>query len=276
MKASNRTVRHTGRLAAAVLAAAMAWSLPAAADRPEEVDPWPVLHRDVFQSRNIVEDGAMVTLEAPDRAEDAALTPVTMRIPAEHAADVKKLTLVIDKNPMPVVAEFTFGPAAGNGERMISTRVRVDMYSNVRAVVETADGSLYMATKFVKAAGGCSAPALKDPDAVLAEIGRMKVKTLGDAATSGMREAQLMIKHPQYSGLQKNQLTGYWILAKYITSMEVKRGGENIFTMTGGISISEDPNIRFTYAGAEDETLEVTATDTDERVMKGSSQPKGS
>lgn len=267
-------MRRAIRLAAVAAIAGAMWSLPAAADRPEEIDPWPILQRDVFQARAIAVDD-VVALDAPDRAEDAALTPVTMRIPAAHAAEVKKLTLVIDKNPMPVVAEFTFGPAAGDGDRMISTRVRVDMYSNVRAVAELADGSLHMAVKFVKAAGGCSAPALKDPDAVLAEIGRMQVKTIGDAG-AGMREGLLMIKHPQYSGLQKNQLTGYWILAKYITNMEVKRGGETVFTMSGGISISEDPNIRFTYAPGADETIEVTAKDTDERVMAGASAPKGS
>lgn len=267
-------IRRLAGVSAALVVAGAAWTLPAAADRPEEIDPWPILQRDVFQSREIVED-SVVSLEAPDRAEDAALTPLTIRIPAAHAESVKKLTILIDKNPMPVVAEFTYGPAAGNGDRMLSTRVRVDSYSFVRAVAETADGKLHMAAKFVKAAGGCSAPALKDPDAVLAEIGRMQIKSMGDAGT-GMREGLLMIKHPQYSGLQKNQLTGFWILAKYITQMDVKRGGENVFTMTGGISISEDPNIRFTYAAGKDETIEVTAKDTDDRTMTGQSQPKGS
>jgi sulfur-oxidizing protein SoxY len=85
-----------------------------------------------------------------------------------------------------------------------------------------------------------------------------------------------MIKHPQYSGLQTNQATGYWIPFKYITVMDVKRGGELIFSMNGGISISEDPNIRFSFAPGSDETIEVTATDTDNRVMKGTSATKGS
>ena len=35
----------------------------------------------------------------------------------------------------------------------------------------------------------------------------MQIKTL-DATASGTREAQLMIRHPQYSGLQMNQATG--------------------------------------------------------------------
>jgi sulfur-oxidizing protein SoxY len=46
--------------------------------------------------------------------------------------------------------------------------------------------------------------------------------------------------------------------------------------MTGGISISEDPNFRFTYAAGSDETLEVTATDTEGKVFTGRGGPKAS
>jgi len=242
-----------------------------------EADVWPALQKDVFGDKTVTENAAFVGLEAPDRADDAALVPLKVRIPADVAQRVKKLTLIVDKNPAPVVAEFAYGPAAGNGERTLSTRVRVDMYSNVRAVVETEDGALYMATKFVKAAGGCSAPALKDTDAALADAGRMIVKTLesGEADT-GLRQAQLMIKHPQYSGLQLNQATGFYIPARFVREIDVKRGDERVFKMTGGISISEDPNFRFTYAGGGDETLEVTATDTEGKVFTGRTGPKGS
>jgi sulfur-oxidizing protein SoxY len=242
-----------------------------------EADVWPALQKDVFGQKPVTENAAFVGLEAPDRADDAALVPLKVRIPADVAQRVKKLTLIVDKNPAPVVAEFAYGPAAGNGERTLATRVRVDMYSNVRAVVETEDGALYMATKFVKAAGGCSAPALKDTDAALADAGRMIVKTLesGEAGT-GLRQAQLMIKHPQYSGLQLNQATGFYIPARFVREIDVKRGDELVFKMTGGISISEDPNFRFSYAAGGGETLEVTATDTEGKVFTGRTGPKGS
>ncbi|MCC7253469.1 quinoprotein dehydrogenase-associated SoxYZ-like carrier [Hyphomicrobium sp.] len=240
-----------------------------------EEDIWPALQKDLFGERAVVEDTSAVVLEAPYRAEDAALVPLTVRIPAGVAKSVKKLSLVIDKNPAPLVADFNFGPAAGEGERVLETRVRVDMYSNIRAIVETQDGRLLMATKFVKAAGGCSAPALKDTDAVLAEAGKMQIKLIAGTA-DGQREGQIKIRHPQYSGLQLNQATGYYIPAKFLRVIDVTRGGERIFRVEGGISLSEDPHIRFTYAGGGDETLEVTAEDTDGRVFKGHAGPKGS
>jgi len=268
-----------GLVAAAFLGLALAAPVGAAENGNAliEADVWPALQKDVFGTKVPVEDLSVVTLDAPSRADDAALVPITVRIPAQAAARARKLTLIVDKNPAPVVAEFEYGPAAGNGERVLSTRVRVDMYSNIRAVVETDDGALHMATKFVKAAGGCSAPALKDTDAALADAGRMIVRTLDTAAAQGSaREGQLMIKHPQYSGLQLNQATGFYIPAKFIREIDVKRGDETVFKMTGGISISEDPNFRFTYGAGGDETLDVTATDTDGRVFTGRTGPKGS
>jgi len=259
-------------LALGLMIAAGGWSGARAAAADEDV--WPALKKDLFGDRAVVEDTTAVTLDAPYRAEDAALVPLTVRIPAATAGSVKKLMLVIDKNPAPLVADFTFGPAAGTGERMLETRVRIDMYSNVRAIVETTDGKLLMATKFVKAAGGCSAPALKDADAALVEAGKMQIKFL-QASAEGLREGQIKIRHPQYSGLQLNQATGYYIPAKFLRVIDVARGGERIFRMEGGISLSEDPNIRFTYAAGGDESIQVTAEDTDGRVFSERASPKG-
>lgn len=249
---------------------------PAYAQAPVEEDMWPGIRKELYAQRAIAEEDGAVTLEAPIRAEDAAVVPITMRIPAKLAASAKALTLVIEKNPMPVAATFTFGPAAGQGERVISTRVRVDMYSNVRAILETNDGALHMATKFVKAAGGCSAPALKDAEEALAQLGKMKLR-LHQADQSPMTQvAQVMIRHPNYSGMQMNQLTGLYIPAKYVQQIEVKRGDEVVFKMEGGISLSENPNIRFTYAPGADNEIVVTAKDTDGSVFTARHTPKGS
>jgi sulfur-oxidizing protein SoxY len=242
-------------------------------------DPWQDIHRDVFGNREMIEDDGAVTLEAPYRAEDAAVVPLTMRIPAS-AGEVKKLTLVIDKNPAPVAATFHFGEAAGTGDRMLSTRVRIDMYSNVRAIVETADGKLHMTTKFVKASGGCSAAASKDADEALANLGKMQVRTFDDPAMKDrsppVREAQVMIRHPNYTGMQMDQLTREYTPMKIVQEIDVKRDGARIFKMEGGISISENPNFRFTFAPGSEDVIEVTAKDTDGRTFTATSAGKAS
>ncbi|MDX2290186.1 MAG: quinoprotein dehydrogenase-associated SoxYZ-like carrier [Hyphomicrobiaceae bacterium] len=246
-------------------------------------DIWGGIAKDVFGARPIMDDSGMVLLDAPYRAEDAAIVPIKMTIPAAVAARARTLTLIVEKNPAPVVAAFTFGDAAGLGDRTISTRVRVDMYSNVRAVVELDDGTLHMATKFVKAAGGCSAPALKDMDAALAGIGKMKLRSLpppagtsGEARSSPTSEALVMVRHPNYSGMQMNQLTGLYIPAKFVEFMELRKGDRLIFSMTGGISLSEDPNIRFSYAPAVPGDLSVVARDTDGKTYATSAPATGS
>ena len=115
-------------------------------------------------------------------AEDAALVPLTVRVPPSVKQNLKSLTLFIDKNPDPKVATLNFGPAAGNGgERSFSTRVRIDNFSYVRAVLETEDGTLHMASKFVAAAGGCAAMQAKDPDSETVDLGKMIVKTFPPA-----------------------------------------------------------------------------------------------
>lgn len=250
-------------------------SMPAFADD----DPWQDIHRDVFDNREIIENDGVVELEAPYRAEDAAVVPLTMRLPAS-AGEVKRLTLVIDKNPAPVAASFAFGEAAGKGDRMLSTRVRVDTYSNIRAIAETADGKLHMAMKYVKASGGCSAAASKDADEALANLGKMQIRTFPQAQAKdrspAQREAQVMIRHPNFTGMQMDQITRQYTPMKIVQEMDVTRDGELIFKMEGGISISENPNFRFTFAPGSEDAIEVTAKDSDGKVFTASSAGKAS
>jgi sulfur-oxidizing protein SoxY len=137
-----------------------------------------------------------------------------------------------------------------------------------------------MATKFVKASGGCSAPAGKDADEALASLGKMQIKTFEPPAAAARspdtREAQVMIRHPNFTGMQMDQLTREYTPAKFVQELEVKRGGELIFRMEGGISISENPNLRFTFPAAGEEMLEATAKDTDGRVFTATSADRAS
>src|SRR3954447_11736905 len=111
---------------------------PAAAAEP--YDPWPGLVQDIFNNRAMNDAAGVIAIEMPARAEDAAVVPVTLRatLPPGDARRVRVITLVIDQNPAPVAATFRVGA----GVNMISTRVRVDSYTNVHAVAELSDGKL--------------------------------------------------------------------------------------------------------------------------------------
>lgn len=268
----------SGLLGSAILIAAMSVSALAADDgSPTVSNPgaWTDIRKDAFGSREILDGAGKIALDAPKRAEDAATVPITVRMPAPFAADVKSLTLVIDQNPSPVVATFNYGDAAGTGERMLATRVRIDQYSDVRAIAETTDNKLYMTTVFVKASGGCSAPASKDPEEAAKEMGKMRVKTAA-GKEDGSEVAQVMLKHPNTSGMAMDQITHAYPPARFIDKLSVTTGGKLIFSMEGGISISEDPNFRFTYQGNPADKMDVKAEDSEGTQFSGHSTPSQS
>ncbi len=232
--------------------------------KPSET--WDEMRFDVVGDREILDGSALLEIDAPYRAHDAATVPITIRETADSDKDFVKLTFIVDENPAPVVAEIEFGPAYGDLD--FETRMRVDSYSNIRALAETADGEIYMIGRYVKASGGCSAPALKDADAALAGVGKMKLRFFdakGEApkASGTRREAQVMVRHPNYSGMQMNQVTQLFIPAHFMDGMDVMQGDQLIFRMTGGISISEDPSFRFKYIENGAGSITVKAKDTD-------------
>lgn len=231
-------------LAATAMVLALA-SPPAFAD-----GAWDDIRWSLYGDDAIAEDG-LVTLEAPYRAEDAALVPMTIRadLPEGDDRTVTELVLVIDENPAPIAATFTFGPKAKVSE--ISTRVRVNAYTHVHAVATLSDGSRHVAEQFVKASGGCSAPATKDPEATMATLGNMKFRRFDTPAGAdgpmNRVEGQLMIRHPNNSGLQMDQITRLYVPAWFVQNVTVTQGDDLILAMEGGISISEDPSFRFDY-----------------------------
>lgn len=229
-------------------------------------DPWPDLRRQFFGDRPITEDNqAVIELEAPVRAEDAAIVPITIkdRLPPDSARRIRTIHLIIDKNPGPVAAIFRFAPDSVRAD--LATRVRVNEYTNMRAIAETDDGQLFMSTRYVKASGGCSAPATKDADAALARLGKMRLRLPENAPPGAPQLAQLMISHPNNSGLQKNQVTGLNIPAHFVRAISVSYAGRPVLTAETTFSLSENPSLRFYFLPREKGELQVEAIDTKDR-----------
>jgi sulfur-oxidizing protein SoxY len=229
---------------------------------------WQDLKGDVFGDRAILVDTGVVRVEAPKRAQDAAIVPVDIYIdPAKAPDGIKSVTLIIDVNPAPIAAAFQIGKDAGVTH--LSTRVRVNDYSYLRAIAETQGGELHMAQTFVKASGGCSAPAVKNQDEAMATMGQMKLRQFPPQETmTKAQELQLMIRHPNNSGLQRNPLTQYFIPAHFVQKLSISQAGRPILSMEGGISISEDPNFRFDFTAHGSGEIQVEAIDTDGKVFR--------
>jgi sulfur-oxidizing protein SoxY len=218
----------------------MARAEPTEADRMAR---WSDLKHAIFGDRVVEDAGDLVAIDAPARAEDAAVVPVAIRVAETLAPEIRGFYLIIDDNPSPLAAHFVLGPIAD--AREISTRVRIDDYTYLHAVAEAANGRLYVAARFIKAAGGCSAPASKDQALALERLGKMKL-SLGDRSRPEEPiKVKLLISHPNSSGLQMDQVTRNYIPPDFMQTLDVTYNGQSIFRLESDIAISEDPSFNF-------------------------------
>lgn len=229
---------------------------------------WEDLKGLVQNAATATEDSGILTLDAPVRAMDPAFVPVHLTQPA-GAPPIRTLTVLIDENPAPVAAEITLGPAMMPLD--LEVRMRVNAYSNVRAIATT-DSASVLAGRYVKATGGCAAPASKDLEAMLAEMGQMRFQILASepAGTTLRHTAKLMLRHPNTTGFQRDQVTLLNIPAHFVDVLEVWQGADLLFRVEAGISISEDPVFQFRFTDNGAETITVHAEDTDGNVFDAS------
>ena len=209
-------------------------------------------------------------METPGRAMDAAIVPISIDSKIDQTPDhyIKNLYLVIDNNPSPLAAVFHF-PGKHSWETL-STRVRINAYTDLRAIAELSDGELYMVNNYVKVSGGCSAPPVKDQAAAAATLGKIDFRLPENYQQGDLIDTNLMIMHPNNSGLQYNIASGYYIPADFIRTIEVTYNGEEVFTADTDISISEDPDIKFGFTPQEKGVLEVHVKDSKGRSFSHS------
>ncbi|MCI0401230.1 MAG: thiosulfate oxidation carrier protein SoxY [Gammaproteobacteria bacterium] len=84
-----------------------------------------------------------------DLVENGAVVPV--KVTAE-TKNVESITILVEKNPYPLIASFELGP---DSEGYVATRIKMGESSDIITVVR-ANGKLYSARKFVEVTeGGC-------------------------------------------------------------------------------------------------------------------------
>jgi len=260
------------------LVTATLWGTPRSAvaeiksgENPEASAIWQKVRASLFENRPITNVGDdTLALDAPTRAEDAAVVPIAMRAKLPHtaASHVAKLYLVIDSNPSPISAIFSFTPQSGRAD--IETRVRVDEYSFVRAIAETNDGRLLMRTRFVKASGGCSAPPGKDPAAALASLGKLRLRIDGEIVLNKPTLVQLMISHPNDSGMVMDQLTRQFTPRRFVRTVNVFYAEQPVLSADLDFSISENPNLRFYFVPDAPGRLTAEVVDSHQAAWKSS------
>jgi sulfur-oxidizing protein SoxY len=238
----------------------------APADDPSRIERWNALKEAIFGKRQVMDGTAVIQLDAPVRALDAALVPLTLTLVG--GSQVKGVYLVIDNNPSPLAGHIVFGPKADNST--LKLRVRVNEYTLIHAIAEGQDGALYGVAKFVKAAGGCSAPAGTDESEAMRDLGRMKVRLLTPFNAGKPLQAQLMVRHPNFNGMQMNQITRMYTAARFIKTTEVTYEGANVFRLDSDISMSTDPVVTFSFVPRSKGQLKVRVVDSEDKSFEGS------
>ena len=96
-----------------------------------------------------------------------------------------------------------------------------------------------------------------------ANMGVMRMK-FGDRCQSGAtpRQATLMIRHPNFNGMQMDASRHALTPARYIQSIAVTQGDVAVFTMTTDISLSTNPVIEFLYKPDAGKPFNVTVVDS--------------
>ena len=227
----------------------------------DEVQWNQVLKQQYFSGQTLIESDKVIKLEAPYRAEDPALVPLKIISHIKQTKDryIKKITVFVDKNPFPFVGEFGFTPESGRAD--LAMRVRVNTYSYIRAIAEMNDGKLYMSKTFVKASGGCSAPIGADLDAAMKRLGKMKFKMDKSLAKGQPALTQLLISHPNITGMQMDQVTRFVKKSHFMDELTVTFDGKSVFTAKTDIAISADPNFRFYFVPTQQGELKATFSD---------------
>ena len=238
----------------------------AAQDEAERAARWQQLQQAVFGKRALADGAGVIQIEAPEHALDAALVPITLTM--KSATPIRGLYLVIDNNPSPVAGHFTFGPRAD--PRTLKLRVRVNQYTFIHAVAETADGKLFVSRQFVKTSGGCSAPVGADNADALKDIGLMKLHLIGPFNPGKPLQAQLMIRHPNFNGMQMDQITRLFTPPRFIRSIDATYDGAPIFHLDSDISLSTDPVITFGFVPEKKGSMQLVVRDSDNAAFNHS------
>ena len=140
-----------------------------------ESDPskWPLVKEAFFAQRPMA-DAPFITFVAPRRAESGAQVPLEISIDQTQADAnaIKTLYILVDSNPIPLAATYHLTDKLGKFK--LSTRIRMEMDSYIRAVGETADGKLFLGSVEIRAAGGCGGTVDGDENAIRAAAGKIK------------------------------------------------------------------------------------------------------
>ena len=227
---------------------------------------WEKISSRLFPGRTLRAGQDTVQVIAPLRAAYGASVPVKVvsKLAQKPERYVRRLFIVVDKNPSPVAAVFDLDTEVGQAD--FETRLRVDEYSHVRVVSELSDGTLHTDSRYVKTSGGCSAPPNRDSPHL---IGKTMLKLAGELHMDQPVAADVTVLHPNDTGFELNQQTVMYIPPHFVRSIRVSYAGRKVFDAELDFSVSENPTFRFNFVPHGKGELRAEVTDTKDAQFVG-------
>ncbi|MEY2653860.1 MAG: hypothetical protein RLZZ524_888 [Pseudomonadota bacterium] len=222
--------------------------LPSNVGHADSSPQWETLRERLFGREAIASGSAsQVQLIVPLRAAYGASVPVRIvsKLAGGDARRVRRMTLLVDKNPSPVAATLSLGEALGAAH--FETRLRVDEYSHIRVIQQLDDGSLHMDSRYVKVSGGCSAPPNRESPHLIGKT-LLRLPDGLQRGTPAGTPVDLTVLHPNDTGFELNQVTVMFIPPHFVRSIRVRLGERPVFDADMDFSVSENPSWRFQLA----------------------------
>ena len=240
-------------------------------------DPvWPGIAAQLYGDRPLRDGASVIAIDAPYRSANDARTQIAAQVVAPEGLQIGQIALVPDNNPMPVSAVLA------QARVFVDVTLRVNGPTPLHVVAETSDGQLWVAESFVKTSGlgACSAPPGTDPELALATLGQIEISAGGplpgdatarlSALTSGagaQKRLDVALSHPSHSGMQMDQVTLLFTPMRYVEQVQIDLDGAPYATVTGSISLSENPAVSLSVPRATRQVA-VTMQDTDGTVSR--------
>ncbi|MBA3596073.1 MAG: quinoprotein dehydrogenase-associated SoxYZ-like carrier [Methylibium sp.] len=274
MPAASFSVRAVSLLVCACAAMSLApaavaapGGLPTNVQHTDSSPQWEKLRTALFKDRKVEAGTGKVELTVPLRAAYGASVPVKITSKLPQAADlyVKRVYLLVDKNPSPVAAVLDLTTEIGQAD--FETRLRVDEYSHIRVVSELSNGELHMHSRYVKVSGGCSAPPNRDQ---LHNIGKTVFKLPSGVKLNEPTAVDVQVTHPNDTGFELNNVTVMFIPPHFVRSLKVSYAGRKLFDAELDFSIAENPAWRFNFVPRGEGELTAEVEDSKEGRFTGS------
>lgn len=258
-----RWMLHRLLVAVALLGPVAGWSNEKAEPDPAKSQYWVPIRQMMFGEREIRDGKDVIRVYLSTRADDASTVPVSIKAQIDQTPEryIKSVYLIVERNPSPAAGIFHF--TVDSGRAQVETRLRFEDFSFVRAIAEMNDGTLYGSSKWVKAAGGCSAPggANRVPPHLM---GQMKFRFMDETVEYRKPTlVQLMIRHPNESALAAD--FDDTKVPQFVRSVTVTYAGKPVLSAEVDFSISDNPSFRFYFLPEGEGELRAEVEDTHDR-----------